>query len=238
MSKQEQEPTYHDIDPNQPQQETFDKNRVSGFDILPTLNLPERDMITPEYLEAVLEIQTGVVSPKYIQKKQSLSYISHVHATETMNTVFNTDWDYQVLGYEVFEDGSALVRAQMQVVFQNHVRRFVEVGSHDGYRLKNDAGDMQWDIAPVGEQAYRLWSGMNAADRVLSATSNYGAFLYDKEPNPPITPNAVWGNLIILGDMIGVDQDTQAEALKKGGITKGNLIDSTHEAVNIVYEQL
>jgi hypothetical protein len=38
--------------------------------------------------------------------------------------------------------------------------------------------------------------------------------------------------------MIGVDQDTQAEALKKGGITKGNLIDSTHEAVNIVYEQL
>jgi hypothetical protein len=214
MSKQEQEPTYHDIDPNQPQQETFDKNRVSGFDILPTLNLPERDMITPEYLEAVLEIQTGVVSPKYIQKKQSLSYISHVHATETMNTVFNTDWDYQVLGYEVFEDGSALVRAQMQVVFQNHVRRFVEVGSHDGYRLKNDAGDMQWDIA------------------------NYGAFLYDKEPNPPITPNAVWGNLIILGDMIGVDQDTQAEALKKGGITKGNLIDSTHEAVNIVYAQL
>jgi hypothetical protein len=246
-----QELVYEDIEQNQQPQEgeTFSKNRTSGFDILSSIDLPNVERLTPEYLEAVMEIQTGVVSPKYIQQKQKLSYISHVHATETMNRVFKTDWDYQVLDYHIMEDGSALVRAQMQVIFGVMVRKFIEVGSHDGYRLKDDGGDLLWDISPTGETSYRLWTGMNEADRILSATSrtllrcmlrafNYGANLYDKEPNPPISPNAVWGELIRLGNIIGVDKDAQAKALKKGGITKETLLDKTQEAVKILYEQV
>jgi hypothetical protein len=249
-----QEPTYHNIDGEQEQEQTQMRNRITGFDLLGEYRLDKiTSRLTPEILEAVMEIQTGVVNKRYIQKRQSMSYISHLHATETMNTVFQWDWEYQVLSYEIMEDGSALVHAQMDV-YQTRLivgelvrirRRFKEVGSHEGYRLKDNNGVGVWDSSPTGDQHFRLWSGMSNADRILSATSrgllrcmlrafNYGANLYE-EDNPPITPTMVWGELLRLGNALGISKDTQIAELKKGNFTKDNLIDQLSDAVNLYY---
>lgn len=193
-----------------------------GFDV-EEIAFSNAQIMSPELLEAIDELKTGDVNPRYIQKKGGLDYISHPHATRTMNAVFGPHWEFQNLSYEVFEDGSVSARCSLKIKWFDTLsmgwstREFIEIGSY--VPGKNKEGEIY----------------MAVADRVGAATSRgllkcmfrafgYGAFLY-KRDHIPMTKSEAYKLILKYADRkLGLTPDEVVKAFKKAKYTQDDLL--------------
>jgi hypothetical protein len=234
------EPVYVDVDEDAETGEVItdpgEMVRVNeGFDITNRISRPS--IVTPEYLEAVFELSTGYVKQEYVEHipgaRGGRNYVSHPHATRTMNAVFRENWEYQCLDYELFPDGSVAARCCMIVRWPDafagmRERTFIEIGTF-----------VPQTTASTGEFQ------MSQSDRVASAVSRgllkcmfrafgYAAHLY-KDESRPMTKNAAWGTLRRYAiERKGLTEDEVVEALKSNGYTQDNLVERFNEAYDMI----
>lgn len=194
-----------------------------GFDV-EEIAFSNAQIMSPELLEAIDELKTGEVNPRYIQKKGGLDYISHPHATRTMNAVFGPHWEFQNLGYELFKDGSVAARCSLKIKWLDIPtnewisREFIEVGSY---------------VPGKSDKTGEIW--MAEADRVGAATSRgllkcmfrafgYGASLY-KRDHVPMTKGEAYKLILKYADRkLGLTPDEVVKAFKKAKYTQDDLL--------------
>lgn len=232
------EPTYEDIQegsagtsqPPAPQQGEIVRVK-EGFDVYDLANLKNA---SPEVLEAIEELSTGFIRPEYIQKKGGLDYISHPHATRTMNAVFGPHWDFRILDYEVFDDFSVAARCQMIVRFnmngRDWERTFIEIGSF-APGIDSDTGQPYMSVADrIGS------AGSRGLLKCMFRAFGYGAFLYKKD-HVPMTKKKAWGLLLRYGEKRrGMTEEDIVKALKDAGFTQDNLVEGYSRAMGVIRE--
>jgi len=217
-------------------------------------------------VHALDTIQSGVVPPHAIQTRpgaggKMIPYVGHVWATKLMNSAFGFLWDYENIGWEVFDDGSVATRNKMSVnvpigykpdgtpIF--YTRVVTEIGSFEAYpktistsKDPNVRGKMEAVISPVTGKAEFT---MNTADRVASSVSrglpkcmlrafNLGTELFDS-PEDKLTPEEVWRSLVNTAAKNGISKQDTAELLKSKGFTGDQLPERFHEAYTTICEE-
>lgn len=199
------------------------------------IEIPERDTfaITPESLTAIQAIATGKIPKKYLLKhvgkgEKTFTYISHAWCTKVMNDAFPRLWEWEVLGWEVFADGSVIANCRMTIYFPMKnggmwKQAFAEVGSFDGGGGKMSKSNM---VAAAVSRAL---------PRCMLRAFKFALDLYMKEDAAPsLTNEEIWNSLMTRAKKFKKTQAEVVEALKAAGISNSQLVERMEEAWKIV----
>ncbi len=211
--------------------------------------------ITSKTLDAWDIIATGVVPKTGISTRpgypDEIKYVAHTYVQQVMNAAFRYLWDFQVLSYQVHDDGSTSALCQMTVMIPIgtdkdgntifHKRTITEVGAFESY-MKTDKQTHKPILDPVtGKPTFT----MSVADRVASAASrglvkcafrgfNLGLQLSAKG-EPELTPLEQWRKLLDRAYKLGVSRERTIELCKTLGIKEENLVRRFQEAYIAIY---
>lgn len=189
--------------------------------------------VTPQAVQAREALRTGKIPQKAIKKHPGkggnvFSYISHIHGTKTMNDAFDQLWDWQVEQWELFDDGSAVVRGTLSMHFygdegQHHVRKISEVGPFEDLTKKFSKANI---IAAAASRALI---------RCMLRAFDYGAELY-KDEEGGMTPGEAWILLKNAAKKSGLKEEDLVSMFQSSGFPKEELVDRFEEAWKMVYD--
>lgn len=110
-------------------------------------SLGRKVQVTPEMLRAVNSLSVGMPPPETLKTHpgkggKQFQYISHISATKTMNDAFRWLWEFKVVSFEAFDDGSAVALCNLKLYFpiddgQFIVREFQEVGAWESQAISS-----------------------------------------------------------------------------------------------------
>jgi hypothetical protein len=209
-------------------------------------NLPIKTAI------ALTVLEDGAVPPSAIKVRPGypgdIKYASHVWGTRTLNAAFRWLWDYEVLAWEVFEDGSVATSCKLTVhipMDENskrfYTRKIREVGAFEAY-IKKDNNGHPIISAVTGKPDFT----MSTADRVASSASrglmkcmlrafNIGTEFSEGEEE--LTPKLAWNLLLKFGKNQGLTRDEIIEVIKAKGIKSEELVDKYQQAYTAIYNK-
>jgi len=107
-------------------------------------SLVENTKISPIVLEALNTLSTGTIPPEAIKTHPGkggkiFSYVSHIYATKLMNSAMRFLWEFKVVSFEAFDDGSAVALCNLKIfipVGDSFIEReFQEVGAWESQRI-------------------------------------------------------------------------------------------------------
>jgi hypothetical protein len=210
--------------------------------------------ITAKTVQAWNVLTTGQVPPEHLLERpgypKPVKYVNHTYAQRLMNEAFRWNWDFEVITYQVHEDGSVSSITKMSVhipvtinkqtgepIYKTRV--ITEVGAFESY-FKKDKGAVVLDA--LGKPEFT----MSTADRVASSVSrglvkcmerafNIGSEL--KQADNTMTPLDAWNALLAFGRNQGLTREAIIEILKSLDITKDTLLDRFYEAYEAVYQK-
>jgi hypothetical protein len=206
-------------------------------------------------------LMRGQIPPEAIKTRpgypDEVKFISHVWAKRTMNAALGPLFDYEVLRYDVWDDGSVntLNKMTVEVPLPDGTWRkriITEVGTFEAYpkSKKRQEKDKETgrlvtheDIA-IDPFTGKTATTMCTADRVASAASRgfvrcletaFGIGLDLKDEEKLITPEAAWNQLLKLANKLGVATEKVTELMKEAGLKYDNLAGDFQKAFEIVY---
>jgi hypothetical protein len=101
--------------------------------------------MTPERLRAINTLSTGTIPPEALKQHPGrggkiFTYLSHVWATKFMNAGLKWLWEFQVMSFEAFDDGSAVALCRLNIYIpigkgKSICRTFQEIGAWESQEV-------------------------------------------------------------------------------------------------------
>jgi len=201
---------------------------------------------------ALAVLEDGAVPPNAIQTRpgypKEIPYASHIWGTRTLNAALRWLWDYEVLEWEVFPDGSVATRCQLTIHIPQptvqdrnnyYVRRITEIGSFEAY-VKKDYKTKKPILDDFGEIQFT----MNTADRVASSGSrglmkamlrafDIGTELSEAEVE--LTNDDAWDLLLNFGRNQGLTREQIIDLMTANDVKGTELVDRYQECYTLIY---
>jgi hypothetical protein len=206
---------------------------ADGKEIVPVSEMMKQTHLSPQALRALNAIATGEIPEKAIKTHPGkggkiFSYVSHIWATGIMNDALHHLWNFEVLEYTAYDDGSANARCQLTINIPQedgtlYQQVFTEVGAFDSQ------GNGMKKATIVASAASR------GLLRCMLRAFGLGSQFYEAEEE--ITPKDAWNILLNYGTdkKNGLTRDELVEALKREGFTGEKLVDEFQKAWELVY---
>lgn len=224
--------------------------------------------LNPEMLRAINSLSTGTPPPEAIKTHPGkagkiFTYVSHIHATKTMNDAFQWLWEYKVLSFEAFDDGSAVALCNLKLFFplkngEFITREFQEVGAWESQAvssknapqkiIKGDPLAEPKEEIPLEKESKEERKtrefGMTKAMTIASAASrgllrcmlrafNYGSEFY--EADEEISNVQAWNQIKIFATGRGISEQELIDFMKERKYKSDQLADRFYEIFTAVY---
>lgn len=104
--------------------------------------------MSPDKLRAINSLSTGTIPPEALKQHPGrggkiFTYLSHVWATKILNAGLKWLWEYQVMSFEAFDDGSAVALCRLNIYIpigegKSICRTFQEVGAWESQEVHTE----------------------------------------------------------------------------------------------------
>lgn len=101
--------------------------------------------MSPDKLRAINALSTGTIPPEALKQHPGrggkiFTYLSHVWATKILNAGLKWLWEFQVVNFQAFDDGSAVALCKLNIYIplgngQTICRTFQEVGAWESQEI-------------------------------------------------------------------------------------------------------
>jgi len=224
--------------------------------------------INPEALRAINSLSTGTPPPEAIKSHpgrggKTFQYVSHIHATKTMNDAFRWLWEFKVVNFEAFDDGSAVALCNMKLFYplengEFFTREFQEIGAWESQavssikkapqKIVKDPMETPKEEIPLEketeEERKTREFGMTKAMVIASAASrgllrcmlrafNYGSEFYETDEG--MSNVQAWNQIKIFATGRGISEQELIDFMKANKYKSDQLADRFYEIFSAVY---
>ena len=197
----------------------------------------EGAIISPGMSPEMLEAQRAFISKKIPEHavrrraargKKSLDYVDHVYATEAIQNGLPLTWSFDLVSYEIFDEGEKGGRKQADSVLA--VTRFtfvlVMIDGNENYvflpRTVTETGVFLNDLK-LPKAAAVAAAVSRGLVRCLMRMFGFGIQFYKNDED--ITPDQAWTSIKDFGEDNGISQERIGEIMQGIGINKDNIVN-------------